>query len=257
MEESTHAEHPRTDRVTLALRWVVGLFATVIVVAGSWVAYAYASTPSSLRHPTSTHYHFRLQIIADGQAVNFAGDTYQTEFNKDICSALLTKEPVHFHDKLDQFVHIHWNHLTGGIVLKDYGWNLIGGASDTLGYRFDQLPKIVRVPIHGRELPKLASGDRYFVYTGDSSSYTQRTWSDFLNTDLANFFSGKKTATSPFASLVPAAEADSAPTDEQLTELNHVLGSVVIFAQKTPPTNAQIKDRFNNLVPLPMSACGG
>ena len=23
----------------------------------------------------------------------------------------------HFHDQLDQFVHIHWDHITGGILL--------------------------------------------------------------------------------------------------------------------------------------------
>ncbi len=240
------------------LRWVLGLIVLAVVAVGGWYAYAYASTPAALRHPVSAHYHFRLQVIVGGQAVNFADAKYQTEFNKDICSAALTKEPVHFHDQLDQFVHIHWNHLTGGIVLKDYGWKLIGGTANTLGYRFDQFPKLVRVPVHGHDLPNPPAHANYYVYTGDKNGYKQRDWDAFLHDDLRDFFAGQP-STSFLNRLAPPDAAASAGTssEEKLAKLNDVLGSVVIFAQDKAPAAAQIKERFEHLVALPESVCGG
>ncbi len=116
-------------RTTKILRIIVGSLLGLIILVGGLVALFYNSTPAALRQPTSAHFHFRLQIIADGQAVNFADDKYQTDFNADICSATLTKQPFHFHDKLDQFVHIHWKSMTGGLLLINYGWNLIGGPN--------------------------------------------------------------------------------------------------------------------------------
>src|SRR5476649_1937919 len=124
----------RPDKLVRILRWILGILITALVATAIWYAYAYAVTPQSIRTPSHAHYHFRMQIIVGGTPVNFSDAKYQTILGQDICTAALTKEPVHFHDKLDQFVHIHWDHLTGGIVLKDYGWNLIGGTSRTLGY---------------------------------------------------------------------------------------------------------------------------
>jgi hypothetical protein len=46
-------------------------------------------------------------------------------------------------------------------------------------------------------------------------------------------------------------------TEKELTEINNLLGNVVIFVQPNPPTDDQIKARFNNLEPLGLSACGG
>lgn len=248
---------PQTDRTTKVLRWVVGTVLAFILIAGAVVAWMYFSSPAAVRQPTSAHFHFRLQIIADGKAVNFAEDKYQTEFNKDICNADLTKQPFHFHDKLDQFMHVHWDHMTGGLLLKNYGWNLVGGTDQTLGYRFDQKGKIVRVPIHGLDLPAVAKGDKYYIYTGDQDHYDKRNWNDFIHNDLKDFFASKKTSVGLIGRLIPAAYAHGDEAEAEATQLNDVVGSAVIFVQKDAPTDAQIKDRFNHLVPLPMSACGG
>ncbi|HVQ44446.1 MAG TPA: hypothetical protein VMT30_05775 [Candidatus Saccharimonadia bacterium] len=236
--ETENTPHP-ADRTVKVLRLLVVAVCAAMLLIGAGILYAYASTPAVLRHPTQAHYHFRLQLLVDDHAVNFAADKFQTDFNKDNCSAALTKEPIHFHDGLDQFVHIHWNHLTGGMVLKQYGWNFIGGTGGILGYRFDQLPKISAIPIHGHALPTVPAGTHYYVYTGDKNGHVLRNWNDFLQQDLRDFFKGT-------------------PVEGgQLAKLNDVIGSVVIFAQKDPPTSGQIKDRFNHLIHLPKSACAG
>jgi hypothetical protein len=251
--EETATSKPRPDRITHILRWTIGVLVAAIAIAAGWLGLAYAFSPGAIRTPHSTHYHFRLQVINNGTPVNFASAPFQ-ESEGTVCSVALTAEPIHFHDNLDQFVHIHWDHLSGGILLKNYGWNFIGGPDDTLGYRFDQLPRLIRVPIHARALPTPPKDTNYYVYTGNADSYQQRQWNDFLSEDFRDFFVGKKLS-SIWDRFIPTATAHG--DDEKLTKLNDVLGNVVIFAQKTKPTDAQIKDRFNHLVPLPESTCGG
>lgn len=255
----TPATKPKSspDQLTVVLRWVLGAIGAVLVLLGLWYLYAWLITPEALRHPTHAHYHFRMQIINGGVPVNLGADKFQTEFNKDICTADLTKQPIHLHDNLDQFVHIHWDHITGGTVLKNYGWNFLGGTKYTLGYRFDQFPKLVRVPIHGLDLPTAPPDANYYVYTGNADGYEQRDFHDFINQDLTDFFSGKGAATSWVNWLVPAAYAHEGHDEAELIQINHVLGNVVIFAQADPPTPAQVKDRFSHLIDLPESSCGG
>jgi hypothetical protein len=153
-DESQPAIKPGPDRLTMVLRLVVGLLLLAVVVGGVWLAAAYAFSPAAIRHPARTHFHFRLQVINGGTPVNFAEDKFQTPFDTDNCSAALTREPIHFHDQLDQFVHIHWAGMTGGLLLKNYGWNFISGPDDTLGYRFDQFPRPARPPRAHRLRPR-------------------------------------------------------------------------------------------------------
>lgn len=263
-------ERPNPDQLTLVLRWVVLGVAGLALVVGGGYGLARAMTPAPIAKPVTAHYHFRLQIINNDQPVDFSQTAYQTEFNKDICTAAITKEPVHFHDNLDQFVHIHWKGLTGGLVLKDYGWNLIGGANGLLGYKFNAGLMPQAVSIHGSVLPARPTNAHYYLYTGDAASYRERNFQDFLQQDLQTFFGDKTASAQPswLDRLVPAAEAagdsmtamDMAATpktEAELTRLNHVVGSAVLFVQATKPTGAQIKDRFDHLIPLPTSSCGG
>lgn len=201
-----------------------------LVVAGIlFASYAYNVTPAAIRQPSTAHYHFRLQIIVDGKRTDFTTKAFQVKPLTDICSAELTREPFHFHDGKDQLVHVHWDGMTGGLLLKYYGWNYVGGLHGTLGFRFDKLPKLLNVPIRGNILPAVPDGDRFYVYTGDRHGYTQHTFDDFLHADLQDFFSKK----------------------------GDFVGNVVIFTQKTRPTPAQIKSRFNALTPLDEGSCEG
>ncbi len=256
MESVDHSTTP--DRTAIILRWTVGGLLALLMIGAVLVGMAYAMSPAAIRRPSGTHYHFRIQIMSAGKAVNFADAAYQTPLNSDICTAKLTNEPIHFHDHMDQFAHIHWAHITGGLFLKNYGWNFVGGLPNLLGVRFDRLPALTIVPIHGHALPNPPTGAHYYIYTGDEHGYQQRSWDDFLHQDINSFFGHAmvSTATSGWWNwLVPAASAHGDETE--LTELNHVVGSAVIFAQDTPPTDQQIKDRFAHLVPLPESTCGG
>lgn len=231
---------------------------------------AYTVTPAAIRKPSYQHYHLRLQVSADGTAVDFSKAAFQEGYSKDNCNADLTAHPFHFHDSRDQLAHVHWDHMTGGLLLKYYGWNYIGGPSNTLGYRFDRLPKVSSVPIHGEVLPKLAQGDQLYVYTGDKDNYSLRNASDFLHQDFEQFLGkqsnlGNDGQTSFLDKLFPKAYAHSGEhhdstdnhSEADLEAVNNLLGNIVIFAQKDKPSDAQVKDRFDHLIPLEASTCGG
>jgi hypothetical protein len=251
----------RFRRSVLVLLLLIGLGLVALI---SFLIYIYSTSPDIIRRPSQEHYHFRMQIIVDGRPENFALPKYQEGYSHDNCNVALTTLPIHFHDSKNQIVHIHWEGMTGGMVLKYYGWNYIGGQKGALGYRFDKLPQLIKAPIHGYVLPEAPTGDHFYIYQGDSQSYKERSWNDFLNKDLERFFG--KTSTFPahhfrssaLNSLFPkvyAQEADS--QDHQLTQLNNLIGNVVIFAQPNKPSDAQVKDRFNHLEPLSASVCGG
>jgi len=233
------------------LEWTLGaLIALIVAVAGGTYALAYTLSPLSIRHPVHTHYHFRLILINSGRPVDFGQQPFQTDYNHDICSAALTKQPIHFHDDRDQYGHIHWDGMTGGLLLKNYGWNFIGGLPDTLGYRFDQGLVPQRVPIHGQALPARAAGVNYYIYTGTATDHDQRSWNDFLRRDLKGFFSDT-------AVIDPSEDAQLKALDMTRADMNDVVGNAVIFVQPDAPTAAQVTSEFQKLKPLPDSPCEG
>jgi hypothetical protein len=273
-DESTgegKAQKPAALRVKLPkiFKACLGLLILVFGLGCLFLGYAYFSTPATIRKPAFQHLHFRMQLLVDGKAVDFASKAFQTETGKDVCSAQLTTQPFHFHDNNNQIVHVHWNGMTGGQLLKYYGWNYYGGLHGTLGLRFDHFPKLVNVPIHGNVLPAVPKGDNFYVFTGDQHSYKEQTFNNFIHQDFETFF-GKKSnipsgTTSFLDQLFPKAYADTVlqttptvtPSDQQLQQLNNLIGNVVIFVQKNHPTASQVQDRFNHLTPLPLSSCAG
>ena len=247
MTDVAPLEPKQSRRLERILATIIGLI--VVLGLGSY-ALAYGLSPATIRHPAHTHFHYRIILLNNGQAVNFGNEAFQTSYTKDICSAALTKQPIHFHDNNGQYGHIHWAGMTGGLVLKNYGWNLIGGLPDTLGYRFDQgvLPK--RVPIHGKALPARVAGANYYVYTGTATDHTARNWNDFLHQPLPTFLGGSQVVDS-------MEDMTDMQMDDHAASVNDVVGNLIIFVQKTPPTAAQVTAQFNNLKPLPESPCEG
>jgi hypothetical protein len=245
----------------------VWLFAVIVVsLLAVWLGSVFATSPESIRHPKFEHYHFRMQLIVDGKVENFGKNTYQTNENAASCDVELTDTPIHFHDNKDQFVHIHWDDMTGGLVLKNYGWNFIGGSDTVLGYRFDNLTKIKSTPIHSDSLPNISRGSKYYVYTGDRTSFVERSFEEFKSQDLETFF-GKKsnlnTGEQGFLNRlfpkVHAHDRENHTRDGQKTpeEINNLIGNVVIFVQKHRPNYEQVRDRFQKLEPLSDSTCAG
>lgn len=260
------------------LKKAVVIVLVLILIPVSYAGYIYAVSPVVIRNPKLEHYHFRMQILVDGKAENFAEEKYQKGYVKDQCNANLPEQPIHFHDNKDQFTHIHWEGMTGGMVLKYYGWNYIEGIGGALGYKLDDLKDIQKVTTHGNFLPAIPNDTIPYVYTGDENSYQERSFEDFKKQDLEQFF-GKtsnspahelnKQTTSLLDGVFPKANAhggeadgsDGEPGEEseeqKLTRINNLLGNVVIFAQKDKPSDQQIKERFNDLEPLSDSTCGG
>jgi len=281
MKDNEPSEEPKEIKSISKLKRIglpiIGVVATVLLLSGAFYGYLYASTPSHLRSPEFEHYHFRAQIVVDGEPVDFSQAEFQEDYDATSCSAELTGQPIDFHDEQDQMAHVHWSGVTGGEFLKFYGWNLVGGEDDSLGRRYDQgMMRAHKIETAGELLPAQPDDANYFVYIGDKDSYTQMDWNDFLNQDLEDFM-GKKsylntdneTSFNPldlFTQKVYAhgdevdvhAEPIEGEEDEaRLERINNLIGNVVIFAQNEEPSDEQIMDRFDNLTPLHDSVCGG
>ena len=257
---------------------LVGVAALLAIPLGI-AAYAYASSPGVIRSPKLEHYHFRMQVLVNGKAENFSQKKYQTGYNKDQCNANLPEQPIHFHDNKDQFTHIHWEGMTGGMVMKYYGWNLIGGMDNSLGYKLDDLADIQNVTTHGDYLPKMPEGTKFYIYSGDETRNTARTLADWKDQDLEKFFNKEsnspahefnKQGGDPLSALFPTASAHGEASEhaaettkpsesdtEKLTRINNLIGNVVIFVQKDAPSKEEVQRRFVMLTPLTESTCGG
>ncbi|HMI08980.1 MAG TPA: hypothetical protein VK497_01105 [Candidatus Saccharimonadales bacterium] len=281
MEKHSEAEsnqQRKRSSLTRNVKVALVVVAAIVAILLSYVAYIYFASPAVVRSPRLEHYHFRMQIVVNGKAENFADKKYQTGYIKDQCNANLPEQPIHFHDNKDQFTHIHWEGMTGGMVLKYYGWNFIGGMNNALGYKLDDLSDIQEVTTHGSYLPDRPKDAKFYIYTGDENKYEEKNFDDFTSQDLEKFFG--KTSNLPAheinqkqASLLDKmfptvsahggvedgndGEAGEETEQEKLTRINNLIGNVVLFVQKGKPTDQQIKDRFNNLEPLSDSTCGG
>ncbi len=278
-EEVTNAKslepspQPKYHRL---LRIVGAMLAVIVVVVALYGLTIFAASPETIRNPKPEHYHLRLQVIVAGKAEDFSSKQYQVGYAKDQCSVELSSEPFHFHDNKDQFVHVHWEGMTGGLLMKYYGWDFIGGLPGVLGYRWDDPLHPEKIEIYGKLLPAVPKDAKIYVYTGDEHVYRQKSFEDWKTQDLEKFLG--KTSNFPghklnmqsglLQKLLPVAYAHgvnshddasaTAETDQQrLTRINNLLGNVVIFVQKEQPTKAQIQDRFNNLAPLTASTCSG
>ena len=253
------------------LRWVTAIAVAAVLAVALSGAYVFATSPGPILNPKVEHAHARVQLSVDGQSVDFSKKKFQETYDKGICSAELPDSPIHFHDNIDQFLHLHWKDMTGGVFLKNYGWNMIGGQDDRLGYRFDELPNVKPVNIYGNVLPERNKDTKLWVYTGDESGYKERSSDDFLKQEFETFFGKKSTINNEDVSvldwLFPTAYAHGSDhssedssvekTEEELQRINNLLGNVVIFAQNDEPSAQQIKDKFDNLEPLTDSTCGG
>jgi len=278
MNDKEPHEQAKSSKRTLRFNkkvatYVLGAIAAVVLLAGGWYGYTYASTPEHLRKPTYQHYHYRTQILVNGKAVDFSKDEFQVvSGNSATCSAEVGSIPIDFHDKMDQLTHVHWNGMTGGEVLKYFGWNFIGGDDEVLGRRYDAGIMPSSVKIYGKVLPAVPDKANLYVYVGDKSDYQKKDWNDFLKQDIETFF-GKKcnighseevSSANVLNWLFPKASAHggvidehpSEKSEEELTRINNLVGNVAIFVQENEPTKEQIQARFDNLVPLHESTCG-
>lgn len=266
----------RKARFSKRLKILAIIAAVLVLLPAVYAGYVYAASPAVIRNPKLEHYHFRMQILVNSKAEDFSTEAYQTGYSKDQCNANLPEQPIHFHDNKDQFVHIHWEGMTGGMVMKYYGWNYIGGVNNALGYKLDKLSDAQKVTTHGNYLPAVSKDAQFYVFTGDENSYKERSFDDWKNQDLEQFFGRtsnfpahelNKQKSSLLDKAFPKAYAHGTENDsdgadneteqEKLTRINNLEGNVVIFVQNDKPTDQQIKDRFNKLLPLDDSTCGG
>lgn len=242
----------RVSRNYLYLFWTL----LVIVVVG-WLAFSFAS-PLAVTFPRGTEYALRFQMVVEGQLVDFSQPAYQTELDERICSEL-SQRPVAFHGGQNQWLHVYWQDLSGGTILRNYGYKNFPPFENYLGVRADNFPQFEPVAIHGNALPETDPSSQLYVYTGDQFGYTRRDESLFLEQPLEEFLREVIPGT-PMNSLgiegraqTEEAEPAAGPTLERNLETSKrgrpldILGNVVVFVQAREPSEQQIIERFLTL----------
>jgi hypothetical protein len=264
-----------------------GLVLTISIILGaSFFITSKIISSDNINYPKVDHIHFRMQYIYHGAAENFADSRYQEPYEKNQCSGRITESPIHFHDNVDQIVHVHWKNITGGQVLKYYGLNKIGGLDNLLGFRWDEIRqnyRLTNINIYGKLLPQPTAEDKIYIYTGEKGNFTKRSVEDWTEQTLEVFFNKKSQLSAQFnilgsieaqAQTLPKTgqvqqasnsntvldsltENQSQPSEDELEQINNLLGNVVIFVQQDEPTEVEVANRFDMLQPLSLSTCGG
>jgi hypothetical protein len=315
----------------------VCLLGILLILGLTYSTIRFGLSKENVSFPKKDHSHFRIKYIFNGQEENFGSPRYQTDYTKDVCGGTLTEAPLHFHDNKNDYQHMHWARMTGGQMLKFYGFNYIGGLNGHMGFVLDKFPQITPVPVHSNSLPQPRVNDKFWVYSGveklDNSGnwdFKERKFEEFINQDFETFFgkesqerkdierygvsyfdifnsiqahahngvkhqtlseeqkhlveAGEKVNTEKLNnqainlsinSLSSAkiitdnkevklfqSESDKTPeidpvTGEELKSINNFLGDVVIFVQPEAPNVEQVQARFQSMVKLDKSVCGG
>jgi hypothetical protein len=269
--------HNDSSKMTKSFSKPLLIFLTIIIsIVGVIIisfAFIYFATPTRLAYPKTDHSHIRLQYVYHGKSEDFGSNKYQVKYDKNVCNGGITDTPLHFHDNEDQVLHLHWQRLTGGDILKYYGNNKTVGLGNVMGFRLDKLainhfPDVVNN--FGDILPKTEKEDKYYVYTGEKDNYIKRDFNDFINKDIESFLGKNSILREQFEEVNKTSNIfetnvyahsevtkNSNKSEEELKQINNLLGNIVIFVQKDEPSNDKVKERFDNLAPLEDSVCGG
>lgn len=242
-----------------------------IAISGLYIANVYTLTPSHIRKPVVDHYHLRMQLFVDGEYIDFSADKFQEPYEAGQCDESLPISPIHFHDNKDQYIHIHWDGITGGEVLKNYGINRIDGLEQGLGYRTDLGIIPQKVKIHGNIINDTKK--TIFIYQVEESGEIRlRNTQEFLNQDLETFFGikssiSKQREEAELLSFLPnftptvfahdGGPKSSSKSEAELKKLNDVLGDLIVFIQDEEPTQDDVLKHVDNFVELDESTCGG
>ena len=182
-----------------------------------------------------------------------------------------------FHRGQDQWLHLYWQGLSGGSLLRNYGYQNTSPFEGYLGVDLREFPKIKPVPIHTDLLPEPTSAEQLYVYSGNENGYRRRDVTAFINQDLEQFLkpsvdSQVSTFPNQLDTLLQAPARPAGPKKEEdlesflaapkdrgflITDLSSVkfLGNIVVFLQDKEPTSAAVSQRFSTLNQNPPFAC--
>ncbi len=172
-----------TKRNLFFIFWII-----LLIVVMAIIGFNFAS-PKSISVPQKSNDIVRIQVIINGEKVDFANSIYQDSDKSLVCNDELATKPMAFLANQNQILHLKWQDINGKIFLKNYGFENTGPFKDYLGIRIDMLPNIKPVSIFEEALPKPKKPYNLFVYTGDKFSYEQRDENSFLLKPFDRFLS--------------------------------------------------------------------
>jgi hypothetical protein len=166
---------------------LTGLFILLITISILIPTFLMVSKPN-ITYPKTIHTHFMIKLYNNGSIYKTNSLKAMSPSDQTLCSGLITSEPMHFHDNVEDMVHLHWQGITGGQFLKYLGANYIGGFDSILGIRLDKLKELKIIPIRTTDKmikPYPDSLIKIYIKRVNSEDYENMSLHDFLKLQLS------------------------------------------------------------------------
>lgn len=153
----------------------------VIIIIGI-LGFNFAS-PRPITFPKKAEYQARLQIVVEGDAIDFSQQPFQNNA-LELCSNDIIDRPFGVYEGNSQIIHMHWENLTGANLLRNYGFKNTGPFENYLGVNLNNFPDYEPISIQGNLITTPEETFEYYVYTGNQFTYTRRDETEFLNRSI-------------------------------------------------------------------------
>ena len=249
------------------MKLIYKLLLTILVLVIISTSTLFLITPKHLKNPSLDHQHLRLKLLVNGKRIDFGSQEYQKEFDKSICDNKLSSEPFHFHDNLDQYLHLHWKGLTGGDMLTYLNINnKLRANLRTLAFRFDYFPQLQRIRTLEPKLDIEKGSSIQIYFRGYQQEQISKINIDMFKstaiTDLnKKVYSAynKNEANNTNVAYAHEGEDDSdnQAVDSEKQKIESLLGDFVIVINKEEIKDNELKQLFTDWIDIPESVCGG
>lgn len=175
----------KVKNLSAKLTGFILLLATIVVI----VVLFLSVSDNNITFPKTTHTHAMIKFYNNGSIYKTNLFNAMSPSDQTLCSGLITSEPIHFHDNVEDIIHLHWDNITGGQVLKYLGANYIGGFNNLMGIRLDRLNKYKITPIYTKDKalkPYPESLVKIYIKKVSSTNYEKVSLSDFIKLELSS-----------------------------------------------------------------------
>ena len=230
-----------------------------------FLSYTVISRPHLIK-PVATFFKLKMRIHYQKTPLELTQNDITDQSNSN-CNLVVTEKPFYLDKDKKNVVQVRWEGMTGGELLKYYGFNYLSGLNDLIGVQY-RGPFDIK-PIRPLSISKPTASDILYVYTGSGKDFKLLNSQNFLYQDLENTLKKSRLRTKRekesskltlYTISVSGEESLGLAlkpqlTDGQLNDINNILGSLEIFIQQDAPSNTDIINSFNSMERLSSESC--
>ena len=230
-----------------------------------FLSYTVVSRPHLIK-PVATFFKLKTRIYYQKTPLELTQNDIADQSNSN-CGLAVTEKPFYLDKDKKNVVQVRWEGMTGGELLKYYGFNYLSGLNDLIGVQY-RGPFDIK-PVRPLAVSKLTSSDLLYIYSGSDKDFKLLNSQNFLYQDLENTIKKSRLRTKRekesskliLDTISVSGEESSGLTLEpqltegQLNDINNIVGSLAIFIQRDTPSNTDVINSFNSMERLSSESC--